>query len=214
MTIQAIETVYRGHRFRSRLEARWAVFFDAVGIRYEYEPEGFEISTWDGDKRYLPDFRLTDLGTWVEVKGWLGDVKDGYLEMLAHAIDWGGQLPDVSDSWGTPRGLLWLGPIPKKRVCQRGTPAHVILQHHKGGWIQECGFVMEGGACVLSTSDVCEEYFDSSWGGNGSAEAIRPVLARVIYGEGLNFAHPCGGIVMAAYERARQARFEHGESPW
>jgi hypothetical protein len=29
MTIQAIETVYRGHRFRSRLEARWAVFFDA-----------------------------------------------------------------------------------------------------------------------------------------------------------------------------------------
>ena len=51
----------------------------------------------------------------------------------------------------TGGGLLWLGPIPKKRVCQRGTPAHVILQHHKGGWIQECGFTVKGGACVLPT---------------------------------------------------------------
>ena len=39
--IKAIETVYNGYRFRSRLEARWAVFFDAMQIRYEYEPEGF-----------------------------------------------------------------------------------------------------------------------------------------------------------------------------
>ena len=39
--IKAIETYYKGYRFRSRLEARWAVFFDAAGIKYEYEPEGF-----------------------------------------------------------------------------------------------------------------------------------------------------------------------------
>ena len=26
--IKAIETYYKGYRFRSRLEARWAVFFD------------------------------------------------------------------------------------------------------------------------------------------------------------------------------------------
>lgn len=30
--IKAIETEYDGHRFRSRLEARWAVFFNAVGL--------------------------------------------------------------------------------------------------------------------------------------------------------------------------------------
>jgi hypothetical protein len=30
--LQAIETFYRGYRFRSRLEARWAVLFDALGI--------------------------------------------------------------------------------------------------------------------------------------------------------------------------------------
>ena len=31
--IKAIETVYNGYRFRSRLEARWAVFFDALADR-------------------------------------------------------------------------------------------------------------------------------------------------------------------------------------
>ena len=55
--IKAIETVYNGYRFRSRLEARWAVFFDALGLEYEYEPEGFSL----GAGGYLPDFRLVDL---------------------------------------------------------------------------------------------------------------------------------------------------------
>ena len=52
--IRAIETRYKGYRFRSRLEARWAVFFDTLGVRYEYEKEGFHL---DGE-RYLPDFWL------------------------------------------------------------------------------------------------------------------------------------------------------------
>ena len=53
--IRAIETSYDGYRFRSRLEARWAVFFNAAGIEYQYEPEGFilEDGSW-----YLPDFYL------------------------------------------------------------------------------------------------------------------------------------------------------------
>lgn len=49
-----IETSYQGCRFRSRLEARWAVFFDALGIRWEYEPQGYVL---DGTP-YLPDFEL------------------------------------------------------------------------------------------------------------------------------------------------------------
>ena len=65
--MQAIETQYKGYRFRSRLEARWAVFLDALGIDWQYEPEGFELS--DGT-RYLPDFYLPKFngGLWVEVK--------------------------------------------------------------------------------------------------------------------------------------------------
>ena len=67
MHVKAIETAYKGYRFRSRLEARWAVFFDALGIEWQYEPEGFELP--DGT-RYLPDFFLPkfDGGTWVEIK--------------------------------------------------------------------------------------------------------------------------------------------------
>lgn len=62
--ITAIETQYRGYRFRSRLEARWAVFFDAMGIKWVYEPEGFNI---DG-LYYLPDFLLPQISTYAEVK--------------------------------------------------------------------------------------------------------------------------------------------------
>ncbi len=54
MIIKAIETAYKGYRFRSRLEARWAIAFDKLGIRYQYELEGFELPSG----RYLPDFFL------------------------------------------------------------------------------------------------------------------------------------------------------------
>ncbi len=65
MQPRAIETRYKGYRFRSRLEARWAVFFDALGLAWEYEPEGFELP---GGVRYLPDFWLPELRCYVEVK--------------------------------------------------------------------------------------------------------------------------------------------------
>lgn len=62
--IKPIETSYDGYRFRSRLEAKWAVFFNALYIKYEYEPEGFNF---DGEW-YLPDFYLPDYNIYVEVK--------------------------------------------------------------------------------------------------------------------------------------------------
>jgi hypothetical protein len=68
MTIKPIETRYAGCRFRSRLEARWAVFFDDLEIPWEYEPEGFDLP----GGAYLPDFRLSmnhpDGPLWFEVK--------------------------------------------------------------------------------------------------------------------------------------------------
>lgn len=64
--MKAIETYYKNYRFRSRLEARYAVFFDALDLQWDYEMEGFDFQ--DGDL-YLPDFFLSDLGIFVEVKG-------------------------------------------------------------------------------------------------------------------------------------------------
>ncbi len=66
MDLKPIETRYAGCRFRSRLEARWAVFFDRAGIQWEYEPEGFELPS---GARYLPDFWLPESRAWFEVKG-------------------------------------------------------------------------------------------------------------------------------------------------
>lgn len=69
--IQAIDTTYKGYRFRSRLEARWAVFMDNLKIKWDYEPEGYLME----GVRYLPDFLLTrdcEDGPdylWLEVKG-------------------------------------------------------------------------------------------------------------------------------------------------
>ena len=63
--VKPIETRYKGFRFRSRLEARWAVFFDTLGVKYEYELEGFSLPS---GVAYLPDFFLPDLQVFVEVK--------------------------------------------------------------------------------------------------------------------------------------------------
>lgn len=63
-TIPAIPTVYRGRRYRSRLEARWAAFFDLLGWQHEYEP--CDLGTWS------PDFALwgsePEWRTLVEIK--------------------------------------------------------------------------------------------------------------------------------------------------
>lgn len=64
MVIKAIETVYKGYKFRSRLEARWALYFDELGIEFEYEIEGYEFA----GERYLPDFWLPEVDTYVDVK--------------------------------------------------------------------------------------------------------------------------------------------------
>lgn len=76
--MKAIETRYAGCNFRSRLEARWALFFDALDIPWHYEQQGYE---WECDHKYccrfmqgkklhyLPDFWLPTINTWFEVKG-------------------------------------------------------------------------------------------------------------------------------------------------
>lgn len=60
-----IQTLYGRILFRSRLEARWALYFDVIGIEWEYEKEGYEFA--DGT-RYLPDFWLPQVRMWAEVK--------------------------------------------------------------------------------------------------------------------------------------------------
>ncbi len=64
--LKALPTIYGGINYRSRIEARWAVFFDTLGLAHEYEREGFDLG--DG-QLYLPDFWLPAQKFWVEIKG-------------------------------------------------------------------------------------------------------------------------------------------------
>ena len=82
MSVTPLETLYHGVYFRSRTEARFAVFLDCLGIKWEYEPQGFDLGN---GLKYLPDFKIYNVSTYhmngfktydymyVEVKGMWDD---------------------------------------------------------------------------------------------------------------------------------------------
>ena len=193
MNIKAIQTVYAGHKFRSRLEARWAVFFDALGIEWQYEPEGFSV---DGSRQwsYLPDFYLPESKVWVEVKGDWASCSDDYFEMLNWLAEGGSPLPHMSNSDDSEKGgLILLGPIPKDTPC---LPTFVCLTNHKGGCIC-CAFFFDGALIKDSRNSIpfaCGE----------EIKCLAPNQWCIEDREN-HSRH--------AYTKARQARFEFGETP-
>lgn len=90
-----IPTTYRGTRFRSRTEARWAVLFDAIGWKWEYEP-------LDADG-YVPDFAI--LGATpllVEVKADMTTADlDTHVSKITAALpgSWDRDVLVVGGSW-------------------------------------------------------------------------------------------------------------------
>lgn len=183
----AIETWYRGCKFRSRLEARWSCFANALDARWDYEPQGFIV----GGRPYLPDFRLPN-GTWVEVKGAESELDHDL--MLAAAAELPGD--------ATPR-LLILGPMPEPPGLNRGNWAWLGFDAvdldgemvvTDGWW--EFG---EDGLPWPARETSCAP--PPSWGDD--AAWLTPVL---------NLVSDTPPLVVAAYKAGRSARFEHGES--
>lgn len=72
--LKALPTTYRRVQFRSRLEARWAVFFDELNLHWEYEPQGFTLDNRKDkhpDSCYCPDFLVRTpqkQDMWLEIK--------------------------------------------------------------------------------------------------------------------------------------------------
>ena len=196
INIKPIETEYNGYRFRSRLEARWAVVFDAAGIRYVYEPEGFEME--DGT-RYLPDFYLPDFGVYVEVKG-----SDEQLRKDFYKID------SFVDFGPCERGVLILGTIPHIEYANR-MPVFQMAYHYKGTAAEDVIFETQGfrvtsiaEASDPEIQDVYEGLVDYGWAGSATTK-VRYVDSTK-WGVNLFFLKRC-------FDLARQARFEHGETP-
>lgn len=98
-SLKPIETVYKGYKFRSRLEARWAVFFDEMGVEWEYEPQGFEFGN---GLKYLPDFHLPKGDLFVEIKRFDAFVPTPAPPRLVYVAGKVNERED-SESWGAVR---------------------------------------------------------------------------------------------------------------
>lgn len=208
-TIKPIETVYKGYRFRSRLEARWAVFFDEIGAKWEYEPEGFELP--DGTK-YLPDFRLKNVrgrgayggDIFVEIKGQLSDEDAKKIEIFAYS--------DGKNGYPSNKVVIF-GQIPE---CRWYEPRWVERHIFENGVLKPAK-VYEQGFWAIDYSRDEDERFYNLYYSEGDWYLTEPKAAE---GGGLVLDYPDNpygyvdeGRTIAAYQKARQARFEHGEKP-
>lgn len=187
--MKAIETIYKGYRFRSRLEARWAVFFDALGVPYQYEPEGFDLGKAG---YYLPDFYLPEQDRWVEIK------PDSWP---SHPVF------DMMDEDHTLWSLVvlvgqpWLDPDAVSCHSYRG---HTLCSTDSGDgphWGYQ-GFISCDHPYLWCECPVCHTVgieFDGR-------------SARLCACLNVNKAYNTGSPrLLAAYREARQARFEHGQ---
>jgi hypothetical protein len=189
MSVTPIQTRYRGYRFRSRLEARWAVFFDAVDLQYEYEPQGYVLEDL-GDAWYLPDFWLPTIGPngmWAEVKAdrdnWIG--ADLMLALCSKHTRFAGTI---------------LGPVP---YAAGGWPSYDEADE-TDGW----ALYFYGGVDRPYFWCACPKCGRVGFEWRGLADRVTcgcypPGVVR------MHTASESG--ILRAYEEARGARFEHGE---
>lgn len=190
-----IQTEYNGYKFRSRLEAQWAVFFDTIGIEYQYEPE-------DGT-RYLPDFYLPKLNLWVEVKPF------ERIEEIIKSISF---LEENRE-----KRLVILEEIPYDDEC--GFFWHPLLYYNTA---EE---MVLGRLCLISFPDRIVTGLHSNiqqdliplcvlWKNNCGKPVCDKEATIDQYGCYYALIHEkANKINKTALKKARQARFEHEEKP-
>ena len=115
-TITAHPTVYNGRQYRSRLEAKWGVFFEMCGWRAEYEP--YDMGLWS------PDFLIQTHGAdiLVEVKPiTMIDVPTIYkMHTAAEQTGFKGDLLLVGISIFSARTMGWLCTSDKPKRPEMG----------------------------------------------------------------------------------------------
>lgn len=228
--IKPIETVYNGYRFRSRLEARWAVFFDALGVKYEYEPEGF--LTEDGTT-YLPDFFVRDWNCYVEVKG----DRDGATAELIKAVRFVDKsinrvliLSDIPDGIGEPYwfpmlfydvlsdgvNAFWVAIAREDYETLLFTDFHTSRKSSPVYHLEDPTVLAKLGHELFKYRKNSEMNWES-WEPDYQdpiTHDYRPhpetaTLFEYVY----ELTEEDASFLQKCYEKARQARFEHGETP-
>ena len=194
-TITAIQTEYKGYRFRSRLEARWAVFFDACHVNWEYEPEGFALPN---GQFYLPDFLLhgcagrspSDL--YVEVKGKMTETDAKKIRQFSSINDFERQ--EISNPILVVAGIPYGNDIRDIEV-----------------FCQDLGYDgfpgINGGPYPFNFETIDGDYFVAHPGINKNGRFE-------LFGDDSNYTYDRDDVAtLRAFKLARQARFEHGERP-
>lgn len=210
--IKAKETRYKGYHFRSRLEARWAVFFDALGLEYQYEPQGFDLSD-KGLGSYLPDFYLPDSRCWIEVKPTEPSGDETFLKLMAVAECTGEKAYLVA---GEPMKSIEGPPISDRGNAWWMAFGHVDALGDRGAGADGPNFF-----CVCPECDRVGIEFDGRGDRVCSPRCEKPKRTReeaeiLGHWSGLghgdkaySYDHP--NLIFAA-NQARAARFEHGQS--
>lgn len=198
-TIQAIETEYAGHLFRSRLEARWAVFLDTLGIKWAYEAQGLEVD----DVRYLPDFELSGrilgaYGVHAEVKGILTADDTRKMLPLARA---GGPillLRDIpAEGCGGPHFELF-----RRMPARPDSPDGGVELWGVSFLPNRYGYSLYPFGWPVRIGDIDDP---------GVHERLPALIADRGFGS-RDLWMKTPRAVQSAFRAARQARFEHGQS--
>ncbi len=188
--MKAIETKYKGYRFRSRLEARWAVFFDSIGLKWQYEVEGFVLKT---GTLYLPDFYLPESGFWIEVKPnpphlW----RDGADKFIEFAKE--------DDRSLLLTGEPWYGEYDIIRYFDMSNHSKETIDLLFGG---EANYYSRHNKWAVDPNNTKKIFVYGA--------AITAMLHPTCNDQPLNFTYYCDHL-FNAFSMARSARFEFGES--
>ena len=144
-TIKAIQTRYKNCLFRSRVEARWAVFFDCAREPWEYEKEGFDLG--DGEL-YLPDFWLPQLQLWVEIKGKATGDEIGLVQRFSESINQAACLVEGTPGDEQIQFFAW-------DAAHSGTGGVFYEENARWCWCDR--------GLTLQVNDGRREIFDGSW---------------------------------------------------
>lgn len=202
--MQAIQTQYKGYHFRSRLEARWAVWFDAMGLEWQYEPEGFELGQAG---RYLPDFYLPKYDVWCEVKAQkLNAIEREKAFALSSftnkpVIEFG-QIPD-------PDEVALVGCLILRSYygldCRALSGSHLI-QSLVGFYCEKtgCEYTFDADEIIKSAVQWDVDYYQNKYGKPHPRHFKTGVIEE-------NECFAGGSKLYNAVIKARSARFEHGQ---
>lgn len=184
------------------------MFFDALGLQWEYEPEGFVLP--DGT-HYLPDFRVTGpqgMVSWYEIKPEHA-TQDAKLDAFNLSIhrneDLHGRVSATLLS-GDPRTYLALDdpdPCNPPVVCPRcGAVGHLNNEIRWDGYDH---FAVDCFPCDVDTPCGSGNPIEK-----GLLAPVTPHKGSLLISQE-NYWHWMTAVSKAA-TAARSARFEHGES--